>query len=284
MWLSLLKKNDYDRYLTILFVKSKFREPLAILYNFNYEIAYITTSVKDPLISLIKIQWWQDQIDYIYKDDQFIPPTPLLRSLKVIIKEFFLPKNLFTQIFTARKIGIELNVFETTNQFIDYARDTSSPLIILTLYILHQNFKEPLKHISDNMGIAWVIIGLLRSFAHYLKQDKIFLPQDRLSFWNVDVKNLTDCTSSHSLIHLAHEMVNNAEEYLIKIREYRSFITKDNMPAFFIGYLAEYYIKRLKCFRYNILNPNLNKNKIYPLLWLCYRKFFFFGKNKYLFF
>jgi len=62
-----LRRGDRDRFLTALFAPADRREALFALYAFNLELARIRESVSQPMLGLIRLQWWRDGLDAIFR-------------------------------------------------------------------------------------------------------------------------------------------------------------------------------------------------------------------------
>ena len=60
---ALLRRHDADRYLTALFAPGERREALFALYAFNLEIARMREAVSEPMMGLIRLQWWRDALE-----------------------------------------------------------------------------------------------------------------------------------------------------------------------------------------------------------------------------
>jgi len=64
--IDLVRRFDYERYVTVLFSPRKGRTSLWVLYALHCEIARIEQIVKDPMMRLVRLQWWHDAISRLY--------------------------------------------------------------------------------------------------------------------------------------------------------------------------------------------------------------------------
>src|SRR5690606_9418572 len=62
----LVRRHDYDRFLTALFAPEDKRESLFALYAFYYEIAKIREITSEPVTGYIRLQWWRETLEGIY--------------------------------------------------------------------------------------------------------------------------------------------------------------------------------------------------------------------------
>ncbi len=60
---ALVRRADPDRFLTALFAPPERREALLVLYAFNHEIARARTMVREPMMALIRLQWWREVVE-----------------------------------------------------------------------------------------------------------------------------------------------------------------------------------------------------------------------------
>jgi phytoene/squalene synthetase len=57
-----VRRFDRDRYLTALFATPSARADLMALYAFNLEVAKTREMVREPMMGLMRLQWWRDCI------------------------------------------------------------------------------------------------------------------------------------------------------------------------------------------------------------------------------
>ncbi len=58
----IVRRNDPDRFLTTLFAPAPKRETLFVLYAFNHELARARAVVSEPMLALIRLQWWREVV------------------------------------------------------------------------------------------------------------------------------------------------------------------------------------------------------------------------------
>lgn len=62
-----LRQHDYELYATMLFAPAKHQSALAALYTLNLELEKIPFLVREPMMGLIRFQWWRDAISSLYR-------------------------------------------------------------------------------------------------------------------------------------------------------------------------------------------------------------------------
>jgi hypothetical protein len=163
-----LKSLDPDRFLLSLFINNlDDRRAITDFDMLNIEIGRLRDVIETPHMGLIRLKWWEDEIDKIYEDKAFAP-HPLLSTLQHQIKAYHIPQHLIRDLITAREAD-----FEEYDDFIlaDYAQDIHAPLMVIKAHIL----KIQHDRISD-MAKAYAMVGLVRSIPYYRFQSQIRIP------------------------------------------------------------------------------------------------------------
>jgi len=75
----IVRRHDPDRFLTALFAPPERREALLTLYAFNHEIARAREVASQPLLALIRLQWWREVVEGEAKPHEVA--TPLAEAL-----------------------------------------------------------------------------------------------------------------------------------------------------------------------------------------------------------
>ncbi len=57
------RRHDPDRFLTALFAPADARETLFLLYAFNHEVARAREAAREPVIALMRLQWWREVVE-----------------------------------------------------------------------------------------------------------------------------------------------------------------------------------------------------------------------------
>ncbi|MEJ1976493.1 MAG: squalene/phytoene synthase family protein [Acetobacteraceae bacterium] len=77
----LVRRADPDRFLTALFAPAARREALFTLYAFNAELARARDVASNPVLALIRLQWWREVVEGTAKSHEVASPlTGLLEA------------------------------------------------------------------------------------------------------------------------------------------------------------------------------------------------------------
>ena len=59
----MVRRHDPDRFLTALFAPPARREALFTLYAFNHELARAREAVREPMMAMVRWQWWREVVE-----------------------------------------------------------------------------------------------------------------------------------------------------------------------------------------------------------------------------
>lgn len=155
--LALVQQYDYERYLTTLFMKTRMRPALWALYAFNVEIAKTREVTTQATIGLIRLQWWRDAVTRLFEGKA--DAHEVLQALDQALKSGCMWQEAdFQALIEARERDLYDEAF-SEEDFWNYCRDTSVPLVRLTLRSVGEVEQEA---IMANIAQAYAAMGLLR--------------------------------------------------------------------------------------------------------------------------
>ncbi len=100
-----VRRFDRDRYLAALFARSGPRADLLALYAFNLELAKIRELVREPMMGLIRLQWWRDCIAEIYAGN--VRRHQVAQPLAAAVARHGLPRESFDRLIDAREADMD---------------------------------------------------------------------------------------------------------------------------------------------------------------------------------
>jgi phytoene synthase len=251
-----LRRYDRDRYQTVLFAPADRRAALVALYAFNYEIARIRESVREPMLGLIRLQWWRDALDEIYAGK---PPRrhQTVAPLAETIAAYQLSRTHFTALLDARAQDMEELPPESLSTLEAYAAGSSGSLILLALETL--GARDPASEVAGNaVGTAYALSGLLVAASFHARGRRLYLPQELTVRHGVDVeRSLFALKPSPALAAAARDIASRAQAHLAEARRHRNAIARAALPALLHGVLARRRLKLLDRVDYNLMDPRL---------------------------
>ena len=94
----LVRNRDYHRYLLSFFVPRPSRPSLLAILALNVELQSIPDKATDPMVALVRLQWWRDEITKIYEGDT-AQSSPILPGVQRAISRHSIPKGQFEALF-----------------------------------------------------------------------------------------------------------------------------------------------------------------------------------------
>jgi phytoene/squalene synthetase len=152
-----VRRLDPNRYIAALFAPEPARNDLLALYAFNLELATVREQVREPLAGQIRLQWWRDTFDELYRG--VTRETPVVRALKAAIERHSIPRILFDALIDERERDLADPPADVA-ELIAYAEGTGGTLAVLAVEVLGApEAAETARH----AGTGWALAGLLRA-------------------------------------------------------------------------------------------------------------------------
>jgi phytoene synthase len=161
-----IKRADPDRFFCSLFAPADQRASLWLLYAFNHELARAREVGREPMLALIRLQWWREVVEGSPKHHEIA--TPLRAALAAGV---FAPADLLALI-AAREVEAEPEIPDFA-AFMDYARGTAGRLARIAGRVLGEDSAA-----AEDFGTAYGISGILRAAPFLARQGRSLLPAD----------------------------------------------------------------------------------------------------------
>ncbi|WP_298215500.1 squalene/phytoene synthase family protein [Acidocella sp.] len=161
-----LSRADPDRYFATLFAPPARRGGLALLYLFNHELARAREVASNPVLALIRLQWWREVVEGIEK------PHELATPLSAALAAGDLPREDLLALVGARAAEAEDSPADLA-AFLAYARSTGGRLARAAGKILGEDSAA-----IEDLGTAYAIAGILRAAPFLARQGRSLLPAD----------------------------------------------------------------------------------------------------------
>jgi phytoene synthase len=233
-----VRRHDPDRYFASLFAPASRRPLLFTLYAFNYEIARLGAQSREPMMGVIRLQWWRETVEQAREGRPRAHPAAV--GLAALFANSAPPQALFETMLDAREFDVLPGGFADLAALEAYGEATSSNLMRIAAHMLSgEAGAEPfLKH----AGIAYALTGLLRAIPVHAAQQKIYLPLDILAQEGVSVESVFSGSTSISLNRVVRRLAGRAREHLELARKNGAGAS---LIAALPGALVPLYAKRM---------------------------------------
>jgi phytoene synthase len=250
-----LHRHDRDRYLTTLFAPAERRADLIALYAFNFEVAKTREIVHEPLLGRIRLQWWRESIDAIYRRLP-LRKHEVVEPLAAAIRRHDLTRYHFDRLIDAREADLDEEPPASLDALELYAEDTAARLVRLALEILDTR-DEAAGEAGRHLGIAWALTGVLRALPVQVRLRRVSLPADLIAEAGLDVARFLELKSSPALFQIVEQLAERAREHLAAARAARAAIPRRALTALLIGTLANTHLGRIARAGYDPFAPDL---------------------------
>ena len=239
-----MRRHDRDRFQTALFAPPAEREALFALYAFNFEIARVRESVREPMLGQIRLQWWREAIDAAYGDaaprrhEVVVPLTDAIRARG-------LSRGHFARLIDSRERDLDDAPPATLAALEDYAEASSAPLIRLALEALAAATPRAEAAVTS-IGIAYALSGLIRAMPVHARIGRLLIPDDVAAATGVDPGDYGARRATPALRRAVETIARAASRHLDTARAMRPGLPKAALPALLPARIAATSLKRLE--------------------------------------
>jgi phytoene synthase len=161
-----LRRADPDRYFCTLFAPAQSRPALALLYLFNHELARAREVASEPILALIRLNWWREVVSGQVKHHEIATPLTQALNAGVFAREDLLG------LITAREQEAEPEMPDAET-FFAYARASAGRLARIAGKLLGADSER-----VEDLGTAYGISGILRAAPFLAARNRSLLPAD----------------------------------------------------------------------------------------------------------
>nr|XP_037856198.1 NADH dehydrogenase (ubiquinone) complex I, assembly factor 6 isoform X6 [Chlorocebus sabaeus] len=223
------RKRDYEGYLCSLLLPAESRSSVFALRAFNVELAQVKDSVSEKTIGLMRIQFWKKTVEDIYCDKP--PHQPVAIELWKAVKRHNLTKRWLMKIVDEREKNLDDKAYRNIKELENYAENTQSSLLYLTLEIL--GIKDiHADHAASHIGKAQGIVTCLRATPYHGSRRKVFLPMDICMLHGVSQEDLLRRNRDKNVRDVIYDIASQAHLHLKHARSFHKSVPVKAFPAF----------------------------------------------------
>lgn len=174
-----VRRHDPDRFLCSLFAPAARRDALFALVAYNHELARAREAARNPLVALMRLQWWRDAVEDAAAGK---PPRrhEVAEPLSRAVGDGHLdPADLLALADAREAEAEEGDAIPTVSAFAAYLRGTAGALAVASGRLLGAP-PEALPGLQKR-GAAYGAAGVLRAVPALARQGRCLLPADVLA-------------------------------------------------------------------------------------------------------
>ncbi len=256
---------DPDRYMCALFHAPRQRGALFALLLFNAEIARVREVVSEPMLGQIRLQWWREAIDEIYRGGgrRHEVADPLAEA----IRTHGLSRRYFERLIDARETDLDDTPPENMAALEHYAEESAAPLVSLALEIAGAD-AGVLADVARHTGISWALTGLMRAVPYHAAEGRVMLPRDVLAATGLTMQTVCGGEARANTARAVEKVADVARQHSDKARLLRRTLPRAAKRATLPAVLSTAYLRRLAACGHNPNDPRATLSPLYRQLLL----------------
>jgi len=265
-----LRRGDRDRYLAALFAPADRRDDVVALGAFNLEIARAREQVSEPMLGLVRLQWWREVLDQAFGGEP-VRRHPVAEALVTAIRRRGLSREPFDRLLAARERDMESEPFPDLNSMAEYAKDTTSPLLDLVLQTtVPAAGRDPAA--LQALGTGYAMVGLIRAVPFHAAAGRVYLPTDRMGAAGLTVQHLQDRrAASGPRAAILRDIARQAGDRLSAARPYLEALPRAAAPVRLAATMARWHLDRLEAAGFDPFDPRVQATPPWTFLRLGWR-------------
>lgn len=261
---NIVKQHDYENFLATLLLTKSIRSPAFVVRAFNVEIARVQDQTSDVQTAAFRLQFWQDVLKNLYKNDQTlrnVPANPIAQELFKVCCCYGLQKRHLEKLILSRNKLLKSKHFRTLEDLEVYAEESVSSLYYLLLSIAKVTNVHA-DHVASHLGKAQGIANILRSIHVFRSHKMVSLPMDILMKYKISQENVLRGVDSEDMRNVAYEIASRANTHLQKAKSIA--VPKIARQIFLPAAGIEQYLTKLQKCNFNLYDKSLQRGN--PLL------------------
>ncbi len=252
-----VRRFDRERYLAALFARSGPRADLLALYAFNLELAKSREVVREPMMGLIRLQWWRECIAEIHAGN--VRRHQVAQPLAAAVARHGLPRESLDRLIDAREADLDAVAPADLAALVAYAESTGGTLFDLAARIAMDGgaVAAPALTAARGLGTAWALIGLVRAIPFHARAKRVYVPQALLADAGIPVDDLLELRPGAGFAGVVKHICNEAERLMRQAEAVLPRPPRAAFPVFLTAVLARRHLGFLKANGFDVFGPNL---------------------------
>lgn len=264
--LNIVKRSDYENFLATLLLPQRTRPAALAVRAFNVELAQIQDVTTQPVIAKMRLQFWRETLDQIYKGNT--PEQPIAVELQRAVAKHKLSKRWLLSLIESREGHLENKQFANVQSVEDYSEKSNSVVYYLVLQSLGvENVHAD--HVASHLGKAEGIIRLMRGVPHLGAKRIVLLPRDIMMVHNVSQEDIIRGNKDQKVKDVIFDIATTAHHHLQHAKEIMKNVPQNAKIGLLPHVSASTYLGALQRVDFDIFDSSLQKrNPLLPLhLW-----------------
>ena len=177
-----LAKSHYENFLVAgIFCPKPLRQHFYNVYAYCRISDDLSDETGDPQKALILLDWWEDELDLMYRGE---PRHPVFVALAETVERFGIPPDPFRDLLTAFRQDQVTPRWETYADLLGYCKNSANPVGRLVLYLCGYNDAERLA-LSDQTCTALQLANFWQDVTRDIEKNRIYVPLEDMARFGV---------------------------------------------------------------------------------------------------
>jgi len=225
----LVRRHDFTRYASTLFVPVEQRRPLLALYAFNAEITRVREQVTQPLPGEVRLQWWTDMLAGAGHGG--VEGNPVASELLLVIRNYRLPVDRLSRLVEEHQFDLYNDPMPTLAALEGYAGDTSSALFVLAARIAGPPAAE-IDHVARHAGLAEGFAQAVNALPLDAARRQLFIPLQLLEKHGSGIEEVFAGRQTPQARAAIDEVIGDARQHLDTAMAMLAEISPEVRPIF----------------------------------------------------
>lgn len=262
--MDLVKQYDYENYLCSLLLPAGVRRSAFSIRAFNVELAQIRDVVSKADIGLMRIHFWKDAVERVYKGSP--PEHPVAQELSVLVHSKQLSRQWLNRMIDSRESILGDKPHNTVSDLEEYAEKSISS----TLYLILQSMgvqSVVCDHVASHIGKLQGITNLIRGIPFNASRGRVYIPSELMAKHKVSQESVA--RGKGDLKEVVYDIACTAHQHLVKARSLQKDTPSDVRTVYLPAVASSAYLEKLRHADFNVFDGRLHlRNGLLPLsLW-----------------
>lgn len=173
-----LAKSHYENFLVAgVFCPKPLRQHFYNVYAYCRISDDLGDEIGDTGKSLILLNWWEDELDAMYKGK---PRHPAFVALAETVEKFHIPPTPFRNLLTAFRQDQTMTRYQTYNDLLGYCVNSANPVGQLVLYLCGYT-DAPRFALSDKTCTALQLANFWQDVTRDMDKDRVYIPLEDMA-------------------------------------------------------------------------------------------------------
>ncbi|MGK2284562.1 phytoene/squalene synthase family protein [Pedomonas sp. V897] len=258
---ALVREQDHDRYLTVLYAPEAVRPALFALYAFNVELARVREQVSQPMLGDIRLTWWREGVEAAYAGTP--RSHPVLEALAAHVATAGVPQALLESCIEARLTDVYGEQPSSVTELCAYADLSGGALAEAALWLcLGREPESGLARAVRWVGQAWTLTGILRAISFHAAMQRVMLPADELVKVGLEPESLYQGEFGDAVAEVVRVVHDTATEALASARPVLRRAPGASRAAWLLAPIAGDYLDRIRAAGYDVRHAALEQGQL----------------------